>query len=155
MLGGIPEELQEHVGVVDDLGDRLGILGAVVDLERLDRQLGLVDILGVVNLLHRRNGAWVHRFRQCSKNIGLFVPPAALLSSIWEHLPHGLPEPQGAVADREHRCGHAAAAAIAQQISPRLGGFAVAVGQGHQFLSAISADPDQMQCRYTLTADSG
>ncbi len=45
MLGRILVELQQHVGVVDDHGDRLGVLGAVVDLERLDRELGLVDVL--------------------------------------------------------------------------------------------------------------
>jgi hypothetical protein len=40
--------LQQHVGVVDDLGDGFGVFGAVVDLEGLDRDLGLVDVLGVV-----------------------------------------------------------------------------------------------------------
>ena len=44
MLGRVLVELQQHVGVVDDLGHRLGVLGAVVDLEGLDRDLGLVDI---------------------------------------------------------------------------------------------------------------
>jgi hypothetical protein len=51
VLGRIFVELQQHVGVVDDLGDRLGILRAVVDLEGFDRDLGLVDVLGVVDLL--------------------------------------------------------------------------------------------------------
>ncbi|ETZ43822.1 transposase, mutator type domain protein [Mycobacterium avium MAV_061107_1842] len=31
MLGRVFVELQEHIGVVDDLGDRFGILGAVVE----------------------------------------------------------------------------------------------------------------------------
>jgi hypothetical protein len=53
VLGGVLVELQDDVGVVDDLGDRFGVFGAVVDLERLDRQLGFVDILGVVDLFHR------------------------------------------------------------------------------------------------------
>jgi hypothetical protein len=48
MLGRILVELQQHVGVVGDLCDRLGVLRAVVDGERLDRHLGLVDVLGVV-----------------------------------------------------------------------------------------------------------
>jgi len=46
MLGGVSIEFEQHVGVVDDLGDRIGVLGAVVDLECLDRDLGLVDVLG-------------------------------------------------------------------------------------------------------------
>ena len=123
----------------------LGYLAPVIDLERFDRDLRLVDILGVVDLLHRRDCAWVHRFRQCGKNISLLVPPAALLSGIREHLPYGLPEAQGAVTDCEHRCGHAAAAAIAQQISPGLGRFPEAVGQPDELLAAISTDPDHHQ----------
>ena len=47
MFGGVLVELQEDVRVVDDLGDRLGVLRPVVDLERLDRDLRAVDILGV------------------------------------------------------------------------------------------------------------
>jgi hypothetical protein len=42
VLGGILVELEQHVGVVDDLGDRLRVFGAVVDLERFDRDLSLV-----------------------------------------------------------------------------------------------------------------
>jgi hypothetical protein len=44
VLGGILVEFQEHVCVARDLGDRLGVFRAVVDLEGLDRDLGLVDV---------------------------------------------------------------------------------------------------------------
>ena len=54
MLGGIAVELQQGVEVVDDLGDRLGVLGAEVDFEGFDGDLGLVDILGVVDVPDRR-----------------------------------------------------------------------------------------------------
>jgi hypothetical protein len=54
VLGGIAVDLQQHVGVVDDLGDRFGVLGATVDLEGLDRDLGLVDVLSVVDVPDRR-----------------------------------------------------------------------------------------------------
>jgi len=57
VLGGILVELQQHVGVIDDLGDRLGVLGAVIDLEGFDRDLSLVDVLRVVDVLDRREGA--------------------------------------------------------------------------------------------------
>jgi|tagenome__1003787_1003787.scaffolds.fasta_scaffold19019008_2 hypothetical protein len=56
MLGRVLVELQEHLGVIDDLGDRLRVLGAVIDLEGLDRDLGAVDVLGIVDLPHRRQG---------------------------------------------------------------------------------------------------
>ena len=54
MLGRILVELQQGVEVVGDLGDRFGVLGTEVGLERLDRDLGLVDVLGVVDVLDRR-----------------------------------------------------------------------------------------------------
>ncbi len=73
------------------------------------------------------------------------MPPAALLSGIREHLTYRLPETQGTVADREHRCGHPAAAAIAQQISPGLGRFPEAVGKPDELLAAISTNPDHHQ----------
>jgi hypothetical protein len=50
---GILVELQQYVEVVGDHGDRLEVLGAVVELEGLDRDLGLVDVLGVVDFLER------------------------------------------------------------------------------------------------------
>jgi hypothetical protein len=53
VLGGIAVELQQCVDVVGDLGDRFGVFGTEVDLEGLDRHLGLVDVLGVVDLLQR------------------------------------------------------------------------------------------------------
>ncbi len=56
MFGRIFVELQQGVEVVGDLGDRFGVLGAEADLERLDRDLGFVDILGVVDVFDRRQG---------------------------------------------------------------------------------------------------
>ena len=41
VLGRVLVELQEDVGVFDDFGDGFRVLGAVVDLEGLDRELGL------------------------------------------------------------------------------------------------------------------
>jgi len=54
VLGRILVELQQDIGVIDDLGDRFGVLSAEVDLEGFDRDLGLVDVLGVVDLSERR-----------------------------------------------------------------------------------------------------
>lgn len=145
MLGRVSVELEQGVEVVGDLGDRFGVLGAVVDLERLDRHLRLVDILGVVDVLDRRQRCRVRRFRQCGKDIGLLVKPAALLTGRGEHFAHGFPQAQCSVADGQHGGGHPAAFAVAQQISPRLGRFPVAVGDRHQFLAAISTHADHHQ----------
>jgi len=54
-----------------------------------------------------------------------------------------------------HRGGHAAAAAIAQQISPRLGGFAVTVGEGDQLFAAIGTYPDHHQQAQFLLFEAG
>ena len=73
------------------------------------------------------------------------MEPAALLFGGREHLPHRLPEPQGAVADGQHRGGHAASLAVAQQISPRFGRFPIAVGDRDEFLAAVSAHTEHDQ----------
>jgi hypothetical protein len=73
------------------------------------------------------------------------VEPAALLPGLGEDLAQRAPEPQRPVPRRQHRGAHAPAGAVAQQVCPRLGGFPVAVGQGDEFLAAISAHADHDQ----------
>ena len=73
------------------------------------------------------------------------MEPAALLAGIGEHLTQRRPEAQRAIADREHGCSHAAAAAITQQIGPRFGGFAVPVRDRDQFFAPVSTHPDHHQ----------
>jgi hypothetical protein len=46
-------------------------------------------------------------------------------------------KPKGAVPDGHHRRPHPAAFQVAQQVGPRLGRLAVAVGDGHQLLGAV------------------
>lgn len=53
VFGRVLVELQQGVEVVDDLGDGVGGFGVVVVLERFDRELGPVDVFGVVDLLDR------------------------------------------------------------------------------------------------------
>ena len=53
--------------------------------------------------------------------------------------------PQRTVTDRQYRRGHAAAAAIPQQVRPRFGPLAVPVGQRDQLLAAVGAHPDHHQ----------
>jgi len=71
--------------------------------------------------------------------------PAPLLAGLGEHLADRGPEPQGTVADREHRRGHATALTAAEQIERRLGRFAVPVVKRDEFLGAVRADPDHHQ----------
>jgi hypothetical protein len=86
VLGRVFVEFQEHIGVIDDLGDRFGVLGGIVDLEGLDHDLSVVDVLGVVDVLDRRQRRRMRGFGQRSKDIGLLVKPAALLLGRREHL---------------------------------------------------------------------
>jgi hypothetical protein len=71
MLSRILAERQHHISVVDDLGDRLGILGSVVNFEDLDRDLRPIDVLGVLDLPHRHQRTRMRGLRQCSKHICL------------------------------------------------------------------------------------
>ena len=87
----------------------------------------------------------MRRLRQRGKHIGLLVEPAPLLPGVREHLAQRLPEPQRAVADGQHRGAHPAAAAVPQQIRPRLGRLPVPVGQRDELLAAVGADPDHHQ----------
>jgi hypothetical protein len=73
------------------------------------------------------------------------VPPAPLLAGLGEHLADRRPEPQGTVADREHRRGHATALTAAEQTERRLARFAVPVVRRDEFLGAVRADPHRHQ----------
>jgi hypothetical protein len=73
------------------------------------------------------------------------MKPTALLPGAREHPPQRRPEPQRAITHRQHRGAHPAPLAVPQQISPGLGGLPVPVGQRHQFLAAVGADPDHHQ----------
>jgi hypothetical protein len=73
------------------------------------------------------------------------VKPATLFTGSREHFPDGFPEPEGAVTDGQHRGGHAAAAAIPQKVSPRLGRLPVPVGEGNQLFAAIGTHPEHHQ----------
>jgi hypothetical protein len=72
--------------------------GAVVGLEGFDRRQGVGSaVLGAVDLREHGLCAWMCRLRQGGNNVGADVEPAPLLSSVGEHLPQRLPEPQRAI----------------------------------------------------------
>ena len=61
MLPRVVVELQQQVGIVDDLRHGFRELRAIVSFERGDRRPRLVGVLGVVDLLHRRQRARMRR----------------------------------------------------------------------------------------------
>jgi hypothetical protein len=141
MLSREVEEAQQRLGIVADLGGRLGPLDAVVTGERLDRVLGVLAVGRIPDLRQRPARPSVHRLGQGREHVGGLVDPVALLAGGGEHLPQGGPQPQPAIADRHHRRAHAATAQIPQQLGPRLGRLALSVGHRDQLLGAVGADP--------------
>ena len=65
-----------------------------------------------------------------------------MLPGLGEHLPQRAPEPERAVTDGQHRGAHAAAFAVTQQVGPRAGRLAVAIGQGDELLHTVDPYPD-------------
>lgn len=61
----------------------------------------------------------MRRLRKHGKDIRLRVEPTTLLLRLWEDVTQRFPEAQRALADREERGAHAAAAAVAQQVTSR------------------------------------
>lgn len=107
------------------LATAFGVLRPEGDLEWLDRDLGLVDILGVVDVLHRRQRGRVRWFRQCGKHIGV-MKPAPLLTGGREDLANRFPEAEGAIYRRPAPgrscrgvCNHAADRPTTQWTLPR------------------------------------
>jgi hypothetical protein len=62
-----------------------------------------------------------------------------------EHLCERLPQARRAVADDQLGIAHAATAAVAQQVGPRLGRLPQALGQRDQFLGAVQPHTHQHQ----------
>jgi hypothetical protein len=113
----------------------------------------VVLVLGVPDLGERLLRARLGGLGQRVEHVADLVPPAPLLARLGEHLADRGPEPQGTVADREHRRGHATALTAAEQIEPRLGRFAVPAVKRDEFLGAVRADPI-ITSRHTLSCSS-
>ena len=145
VLGGIVVEREQLVQVTGDLRGGLGELGAVCGFEGVRGGAGVVFVLDVPDLRQGLLRSRVRRLRQRREHVRGLVKPAATLPGLGEDLPQPGPEAQRPVAHGQHRGAHAAAGAVAQQISPRLGGLAVPVNQGDEFLAPVGAHPDHHQ----------
>jgi hypothetical protein len=133
------EEREQLLLVAGDLGNGLVALGTVGGSGLLDRLLGVPPVLGVADLRGFLGGGGLGRFLQAVQHVDRLVHPAAAVPGVGEYFGQRCPEPQCAVADRQHRGAHAAAAGIAQRPGPGFGGPAVPVGEGDQFLVPVGA----------------
>lgn len=145
MLGREVVERQQFLPVFGDLRDGLGPLRTVGLRDRLDRLLGVRAVLGVVDLLHRLHRARLRGLRQGVRNIPGLVDPAPLMPGSGKDLGKRLPQAHRAVADDQLGIAHAATAAVAQQVGPRLGRLTQALRQCDQLLGAVQAHAHQRQ----------
>jgi hypothetical protein len=81
VLGREVVDRQQLLGVVGDLRDGLGPLGAVGLRERLDRLLRVRAVLGVADLLQRLGCARLCGLRQGVRDISGLVDPEALVAA--------------------------------------------------------------------------
>ena len=155
MLGREVIEREQNLGVIDDLGDGPGPFRAERIGEGLDRGLGVGPVLGVADLREGLLRGGVRGLRQRGEDIRRLVDPASLRPGLGEDLAERGPHAQCAVADHHHRGAHPTAFRVAQQIRPAPRRLAMAIGDRHQLLGPVDADPDDHQTTqpFLLEAD--
>ena len=82
------------------------------------------------------------------------MEPAALLGRLRKDVAHRRPEPEGAVADSEHRRPHPPVLAVSQQARPGLCRLAVTAGDGHELLSPVGPHVDHDQATQAVLAEA-
>ena len=93
---------------------------------------------------------------QLVQDVARLVNPAALLAGAWVDLAERLPEAERAVAERQLRTHFKAAPLeIEQNFEPGLLTFAIAVGDGDQFLLSLVRGPDDHQDALLLFLHAG
>ncbi len=154
VLGGEVVDGEQLLEVVGDLRDGLGEPRDVGGLEAVHRGQGVAAVLGAPDPGQGLLRARMCGLRERGEHVGDLVEPVSLLPGGREHLAQRTPEPQRTVPDREHGSAHAASGAVAQQVRPRLGALAVAVGQRDQLLAAVRAHPDEHEQATAASASS-
>ena len=119
---------------------------ATTDGRVVPMRLGPILGLGHPDVLQVPLGFGLEGFGQLVQNVAGLVQPAALFARRAVALAQGLPEAGRPVSDGQlGRHLEAAPLEIEQQLAPRLGALAIAVGDCQQFLAAplVGADDDQ------------
>ena len=143
---------EQCVRLVGDLGDGLRPLGLELVGKGLDGSLGVGLVLGVAYLGQCPAGGRLDRLRQGIQYVGRDVEPAALLGCLGKDVAHRRPEPEGAVADSEHRGPHPPTLAVSQQARPGLCRLAVTAGDGHELFSSVGPHADHDQAAQAVLA---
>ena len=86
MLGREVEEAQQLLGVVGDLGHRLGPLDAVVAGEDLDGALGMVTVGSIPDLGQGLARPGLDGFGKAAEHVGGLVDPVTLVAGGREHV---------------------------------------------------------------------
>ena len=139
-------EGEQPRAVLGQAGRGLVVLGAVGLQEEVERLLGPILGLGQPDVLQVPLGLGLEGLGQLVQNVAGLVQPAALFARRAVALAQGLPEAERSVSDGQlGRHLEAAPLEIEQQLAPRLGALAIAVGDCQQFLAAplVGADDDQ------------
>jgi hypothetical protein len=145
MLGRKVVERQQLLDVVADLGERCwfhkisNVLAAMPKSAHPGAKKALAEIWNAEDKSHARDAV-----KEFESTYGAKFPKAVCSRVSGNTSRNALQNPS-AVPGGQHRGAHAAAAAITQQIGPRLGGLEVTVGERDQLLAAVRAHPDHHQ----------
>ena len=146
VLGGEVEEGEQRITVPGQALGRLRVFRPILLDEDRDGGFGRRSRrrrgdLADVGLHGALNG-----FRHLVEQVGGLVQPAPLVAGGGQDLVEGLPEAEGAVADRDlGRDGEAAPLHVDQQLPPALGAFPHADLKPDQFLPAFRRGSDEDQ----------
>jgi hypothetical protein len=146
VLSGEVVEGEQRVTVLGEAFSRLRVAGAKGCQEAVEGFLCLGPGLVVLDLGQGRLVLGLDRFGQLIEDVGGLVHPAALSGDIRPDLLEGLPEAQGAVADRDlGRVLEATCHEAQQHLLPGLGAFAHAVLHCDQLFGALRRGPHDHQ----------
>lgn len=138
VLGGEVVEGQEHLPILRQALDCLGVFRLVGLHEQVERLVGVLLRVGHPDGVQLRLGFRLKPLGQLVQHVGRLMDAAALLPRVGPHLPHRLPEAQGPVADHQLRIdGKPSGLHLQQQAQPGLLALPVAVGQGDQFFFSV------------------
>jgi hypothetical protein len=117
----------QRLPVAVELGERLGVLEAVLLAEDLERAACFDAGVGFDDLPAEPLRAWLKALRGAVDHVPGGVEPAALLTRAGEHVPQRGPRAEGAFTDHVPGLVHPAALEITAHGSPAVSRLAIAV----------------------------